>query len=119
MVLHIVRNLLNDLNSSGINYCHWKSNEHLYASFEADTDLDILFDYKQNGQIKQILKAHNFHLFNAVWYKKYSGIEDYIGFDKNEGKTVHVHLHFNLDLGEVGIKRDRKSTRLNSSHVRI
>jgi|SRR5690554_827807 len=104
MVLHIVRNLLNDLNSSGINYCHWKSNEHLYASFEADTDLDILFDYKQNGQIKQILKAHNFHLFNAVWYKKYSGIEDYIGFDKNEGKTVHVHLHFNLDLGEVGIK---------------
>jgi thymidylate kinase len=104
MALQIVNQLLNDLNSSNINYCHWKSNEHLEAAVNGDTDLDILFDKDQEQRVIKILKRNKFHLFEAVWYRKYKGIVDYIGFDKEAGKIVHVHTHFNLDIGEVGIK---------------
>ncbi|HTN08993.1 hypothetical protein [Agriterribacter sp.] len=104
MALQIVNLLLNDLNSIGINYCHWKSNEHLEAAVNGDTDLDILFDKNQKQRVIEILKRNKFHLFEAVWYRKYKGIADYIGFDKEVGKVVHVHTHFNLDIGEVGIK---------------
>src|SRR5690554_7520048 len=104
MALYIIKDLLSDLNSNNINYCHWKSNEHLEASVNGDTDLDVLFDENQKEQVEKILKNNNFHLFEAVWYKKYNGIVDYIGYDYKQGKTVHVHTHFRLDLGEVGIK---------------
>lgn len=107
MALQIIDQLLNDLNSNGISYCHWKSNEHLEAAVNGDTDLDILFDKNQEQRVIEILKRNKFHLFEAVWYRKYKGIVDYIGFDKNVGKIVHVHTHFNLDIGEVGIKSYR------------
>ncbi|HRO47703.1 hypothetical protein [Agriterribacter sp.] len=107
MPLQIVNQLLNDLNSDGIHYCHWKSNEHLEAAVNGNTDLDILFDKNEEQRVIGILKRNKFHLFEAVWYRKYKGIVDYIGFDKEAGKIVHVHTHFNLDIGEVGIKSYR------------
>lgn len=107
MPLEIVSRLLNDLHANGINYCHWKSNEHLDAAVNGDTDLDILFDKTQEQRVIETLRKNQFHLFEAVWYRKYKGIVDYIGFDKKAGKIVHVHTHFNLDIGEVGIKSYR------------
>ena len=107
MALQIIERLLNDLNSNGISYCHWKSNEHLEAAANGNTDLDILFAENQSQRAIEILKRNKFHLFEAVWYRKYKGIADYIGFDKAAGKIVHVHTHFNLDIGEVGIKSYR------------
>ncbi|HRP31777.1 MAG TPA: hypothetical protein PKV73_07795 [Agriterribacter sp.] len=107
MALQIVRALLDDLHSNDISYCHWKSNEHVEAAMNGDTDLDILFDPSQEDKVVEILKRNKFHLFEAVWYRKYKGIFDYIGFDKAQGKIVHVHTHFHLDIGEVGIKSYR------------
>jgi len=104
MSLKIILDLLNDLNSTQINYCHWKSNEHLGASLNGDTDLDILFDEKDKVNVEKIMMKNNFHLFEAIWYKKYNDIVDYIGLDYEKGKIVHVHTHYKLDLGEVGIK---------------
>lgn len=107
MALETVKRLLEDLNTNGINYCHWKSNEHIEAAINGDTDLDILFDQQQENKVIEILTRNNFHLFEAVWYRKYKGIVDYIGFDKAMGKIIHVHTHFFLDIGEVGIKSYR------------
>lgn len=107
MALQIINRLLSELHAQGINYCHWKSNEHLQEALNGDTDLDILFDKEQEKQVVDILVNHQFHLFEAVWYRRYKGIVDYIGFDKDSGKIVHVHTHFNLDIGEVGIKSYR------------
>lgn len=107
MALQIIDRLLSDFHAQGINYCHWKSNEHLHEALHGDTDLDILFDKGQEEQVVDILVSNQFHLFEAVWYRRYKGIVDYIGFDKDSGKIVHVHTHFNLDIGEVGIKSYR------------
>lgn len=107
MALQIIEHLLSELNVEEIRYCHWKSNEHLDAAVNGDTDLDMLFDKSQEDKVIELLEKNRFFLFEAVWYKKYKGIVDYIGFDETSGKIVHVHTHFNLDLGETGIKSYR------------
>ena len=44
-----VQKLFVEFHKRGINYCHFKSNEHLDASFKGLTDLDVLFDIKQKS----------------------------------------------------------------------
>ena len=41
-VLNIVKNDLDEFHKNNINYCHFKSNEHVDAAVIGDTDLDIL-----------------------------------------------------------------------------
>ena len=59
----IVRNMLKSLHIKSINYCRFKSNEHLDAA-KGDTDLDILFDYHQYKIVKEILLSLGFKNFN-------------------------------------------------------
>ena len=61
MALQIIEQLLNDLNSNGISYCHWKSNEHLEAAANGNTDLDILFAENQSQRAIEILKRNKFN----------------------------------------------------------
>jgi len=103
-VLIIVRNLLNQLNYQGLSYCNWKSNEHVEASVRGDTDIDLLFDEKQYDNIDLILRNTGYIEFKPPWFRRYPFIKDYIGFDPETGKVVHVHAHFKLILGEKNIK---------------
>jgi thymidylate kinase len=102
--LALIKNLLDAFHVSGINYCHWKSNEHLDASMTADTDLDILFDEKQKERLLLLLDKLGFKKFNSIRQKQYKDIEDYIGLDFPSGKIVHLHTHFRLTMGEAYLK---------------
>lgn len=104
MALLSIQRLLDDFHQKGIRYCHWKSNEHLDAALNADTDLDILFDQSQKEMVLDILRDNDFVFFQAAKQKRYPGISDYIGCDKHSGKIIHVHSHFRLVMGETGIK---------------
>lgn len=104
MALVVVENLFKEFHDKHIRYCHWKSNEHLEAALNAETDLDILVDENQKEQAIEILLNQNFILFEAVWDRRYNGIVDFIGFDKKEAKIIHLHTHFKLAVGESGIK---------------
>ena len=104
MRLNIVHKVFAELDSRGVRYCHWKSNEHLEAALQGDTDLDILFDVSQKSLIEEVLQKNNFHLFVAPWDRNYDGIVDYIGFDEVSAKIVHIHTHYKLMIGEVGVK---------------
>lgn len=104
MRLKNIQRVFEELDSKGVRYCHWKSNEHLLAALQGDTDLDILFDYSQISTVEEVLRRNDFHLFVAPWYRNYDGIVDYIGFDEDTGKTVHIHTHYKLMIGEVGVK---------------
>jgi|GEM_PF-2852598 thymidylate kinase len=100
--LEIIEKTLDELHDNNINYCHFKSNEHLAASFSGDTDLDILFDYKQYKEIESLLISLGFRKFNTIWFVSYPYVEDYIYI--TEGKIVHIHAHFKLILGESKVK---------------
>ena len=104
MKLKNIENLFNEMDLNEIRYCHWKSNEHLKEALEGETDLDILFDISQKALVEDIFKKNKIHLFVAPWYRRYEGIFDYIGFDQATGKIFHIHTHFKLMIGEVGVK---------------
>lgn len=102
--LKIVKDLIFNLNGENITYCHFKSNEHLEAALNGNTDLDILFEIQQKDRCEEILLKNGFIRMAGVKARKYPGIEDYIGIDPESGRIVHVHGHFKLMGGESGVK---------------
>lgn len=97
-----VENLFNEFHQNRVDYCHFKSNEHLDASFKGLTDFDVLFDTNQEDQVKKILISNGFLKFNSVWFLKYPYVEDFILLEN--GKIFHIHAHFKLLVGKSGIK---------------
>jgi thymidylate kinase len=102
--LRIVRQLLEELHESGITYCHWKSNEHVGPAVEGLTDLDVLVDAGRAGELQRVLAETGFRRFVAPPLKCYPAIEDYLAFDQDSGRLVHLHLHYELTLGERHLK---------------
>lgn len=103
-MLEICKNLFGALKAAQIRYCHWKSNEHLSAGLEGETDLDILIHSSDASAFRQAARKLRFIEFSPVWYLKYDNIEDYIGMDEAEGKLVHLHVHHQLMIGRKFIK---------------
>lgn len=101
--LKIVRNLLNKLNKN-IEYCHWKSNQHFDKALIGVDDLDILINKDQKNNLLQILSELNFKHFYTPTTRSYVGIEDWLGFDTETGIIIHLHLHYNLIVGEKHLK---------------
>jgi thymidylate kinase len=102
--LAALTNLFGRLNAEHIVYCHWKSNEHLRAAMAGDTDLDLLVDRRATLQFTRILAEAGFKRFTAVPQRAYPGIEDHLGMDERTGKLIHLHVHYQLTLGEKGLK---------------
>jgi hypothetical protein len=105
--LDVVTHLFERLHAEGgegIRYCHWKSNEHLYASMVGGTDLDVLVDRRAASQLTRIFGELGIKRFAAKPFSGYPGIEDYVAFDSPSGKLLHVHVHYQLTLGEKRLK---------------
>jgi len=102
-----LRLLFRRLNDAGIRYCHWKSNEHLDPSLTGGTDVDVLFDRAAIGPLTALLVELGFKRFVVKPGRGYPGIEDYVGFDDATGTLTHVHVHYQLTLGEKFLKGHR------------
>lgn len=102
--LKIVTELITRFNEDGINYCHWKSNQHFNDALVGIDDLDILIDRSQYGQIMNILQELHYKHFYIPSARTYVGIEDFLGFDYEQGSLVHLHLHSQLVVGEKHLK---------------
>lgn len=103
-MLKICELFFEELNRKGIDYCHWKSNQHLVEGLEGKTDLDILIDRDRYFEINQILFSLRFKRYETKSYLKYVSIEDFIGLDEHTGKLIHIHLHYELRTGKKFIK---------------
>jgi hypothetical protein len=102
--LAIIRTVVEELEAKGIRYCHWKSNEHVLAAVQGDTDLDLLSDKSRQQEVVVVLNQVGFVRYQAAWYVCYPDIEDYLAVDPAGGKLVHIHAHFGLVLGEKLVK---------------
>ena len=102
-----LRQLFDRLNQADIRYCHWKSNEHLDPSFTGATDVDALFDRAAIGPLTALLVELGFKRFVVKPGRGYPGIEDYVGFDEATGTLTHLHVHYQLTLGEKFLKGHR------------
>ena len=105
--LTVLRTLFDRLHASNIRYCHWKSNEHLLATFTGATDVDLLFDRSAIVPLTRILGEVGFKRFVVKPGRGYPGIEDYVGYDDATGSLTHLHVHYQLTLGEKFLKGHR------------
>lgn len=95
------------LEEHSISYCHWKSNEHLEEGLDGDTDLDVLFDENQKSELEKILRSCDFMQCKSQYGSRYPGVDDWIGFDSETGKLLHLHLHYQIVTGHKGMKEYR------------
>jgi hypothetical protein len=106
--LAVLREFFDRLHAEGIRYCHWKSNEHLGPSMTGGTDVDILVERGAAQRLTRILTDNTtFKRFVVKPGYGYPGIEDYVGFDPDTGTLIHLHIHYQLTLGEKFIKGHR------------
>jgi len=103
-VLALLTDLFGRLHAEQIRYCHWKSNEHLGTSLQGTTDLDVLVLRKDARRLARLLTEVDFKPFRKLTGLDYPGIEDYLGFDADTGRLSHLHVHYQLTLGEKFLK---------------
>ena len=103
-MLDICNQLFSTWNNQSIQYCHWKSNEHLMEGLDGKTDLDVLLLKNHKEQGCALLKELGFLHFFSQFASRYPNVEDWLGFDAETGKLVHLHLHFAMVTGHTGIK---------------
>ncbi|MBA4159098.1 MAG: hypothetical protein H0X65_16715 [Gemmatimonadetes bacterium] len=102
--LSVLRALFAQLAEEEIAYCHWKSNEHLRAAMVGATDLDLLVERRAALRFTEVLAAHGFKRFAPIPRRAYPAVEDFLGFDYDTGALVHLHVHYELTIGEPYLK---------------
>ena len=103
-MLRLADRLFRELNATGIDYCHWKSNIRLHDSLEGKTDLDLLLRSEQAGEFGDMIDRLGFKLVISEPWKKYPSIVDYMGLDNDSAKFLHLHVHYRLILGRRLLK---------------
>lgn len=96
--------LFEALNEAGVRYCLWKSNIRLEQGLRGETDLDVLVDPEDAQAFKDVLAGRQVKYFRAAPGKDYPSIENYLGFDAETGRLFHLHVHYQLVLGEQFVK---------------
>jgi len=102
--LEAVKYLFLTFQQRGLRYCHWKSNLRLEKGLHGQTDLDLLVDRQHDKLFKQLLSEHGVKAVLPAQGKEYPDIENYLGFDTVSGSLFHLHVHYQLVLGEQFVK---------------
>lgn len=98
-MLEICKTLFAAWNTADIRYCHWKSNEHLPEGLTGLTDLDVFVSPEDRIRAQQELSKCEYVAFKPQKGSKYPMVEEWIGFDYDTGRLVHIHLHYQIITG--------------------
>ena len=98
------KSLFDTWNRNSLIYSHWKSNNHLMEGLDGDTDLDVLLSSNDRKRGYALLNDIGFVHFHSQYGSRYPNVEDWIGFDEATGRLLHLHLHFALITGHIGMK---------------
>jgi hypothetical protein len=99
--------LLDDLDGARIRYCSWKSNQHLAEGLAGLTDLDLLVDRRNAAAFRAIVARHALKPVLPPRHGAFPGMEHLLGFDATTGRLFHLHVHYQLVLGERYVKNHR------------
>lgn len=102
-MLNKSRELFESWNNNSLSYCHWKGNDHMMEGLDGKTDLDVLLALPDKEKGCELLKEIGFVQFQSQYGSCFPNIEDWIGFDKESGSLLHLHLHFALITGHTGL----------------
>ena len=100
----VVIGLLESWEQSRIVYCHWKSIEHLDATYQAKTDIDVLVGREDAAKaIEEALKT-GFVEVTSSHFRGYPAVRDFICYDDELDNWVHLHFHTQLSCGDRWVK---------------
>ncbi len=97
--LPLIYQLCQALAAEDIAYCHWKSNDMLERSATGDNDLDLLVRRADAERFRTIVSQLGFKLAEAPPEKGMPGVLDYYGYDSETDKFIHLHVHYQLIVG--------------------
>ncbi len=102
-----IHELIDNLSTSGLRYCHWKSNVSLEDSLSGQTDVDLLIHRDDRNLFRTILSQLCF--WPAI--NKDGGflpsMEHYFALDEQSGVLIHIHAYFRVITGESLAKNYR------------
>ncbi len=103
-MLGISEKVFNRLMEEHVSYCHWKSNEHLEEGLNGETDLDILVSETHKKLFSGVLTECQCIKVRPQFGSRYPKVEEWIGFDRETGKLIHLHVHFRMITGTKHLK---------------
>lgn len=106
-MLTLVHNLIEELNRSGIRYCHWKSNIALTEALEGKTDIDLLVHRADASAFRLIVDRLDFRPALLTDGDSFPSMEHYYGLDEESSVLVHVHAYYRVITGESLAKNYR------------
>lgn len=98
-VLLLILKLCRALEAEKIDYCHWKSNEAISRSASGDNDLDLLIRRADAERFTKTLFELGFREAQEDDKKRLPGILNYYGYDAGADRIIHVHVHYQLVVG--------------------
>lgn len=98
-MLDICKKLFGDWNTKEIRYCHWKSNEHLMEGLDGDTDLDVFVHPDDKSVAEASLAEVGYIKLIIQKGSRYPLVDEWLGFDFDTGRLIHVHLHYQIITG--------------------
>jgi len=107
MTLALIAELIGVLDEAGIRYCHWKSSSSLPVALAGKTDLDLLVDRADSARFADAVAGLDFKRFISHPSRQLPGVEDWLGLDPSSRHLVHLHVYYELVLGEELVKNHR------------
>ncbi len=102
-----VKNLFAAWHENMVEYCHWKSIDHLNESLVGLTDLDILVSPACSVEAERWIVSCGFVPMLTATPRSYPGVHDYVAYDAELDRFIHLHLHYQLVLGDRWVKAYR------------
>jgi thymidylate kinase len=99
--------VLDQLGEARVRYCSWKSNEHLAKGLAGETDLDLLVARADALRFRSVVDRNGLKRLSPAPWATYPGMEHYLGIDRSSGRLFHLHVHYQLVLGEQHVKNHR------------
>ena len=87
-----------------ITYCIWKSKDRFREGLNGETDFDILVDRKDKKNVFLLLKKLHWIPVDAERWRTFPEVYDFIIYDSISESILHMHVHFQLIMGESGVK---------------
>jgi thymidylate kinase len=99
-MLSKLQQLIEQLSTNGIKYCHWKSNSALSQVREGQTDVDFLIHRKDGDSFRLLMSQLNFRPAGIQGDAPFPAVEHYFALDEETGVFVHVHAYYRVITGE-------------------
>jgi thymidylate kinase len=92
------KDLIKNLKTNNINYCHWKSNLLLNEALAGYDDLDLLVKKEDIAKFEATILTMGFKE-GSNKNISFSSVKHFYGHDKETGNVLHLHVYYQMKTG--------------------